>query len=156
SRLRNVIGLILFLRATARSRRFARMLVDVVESLPKREEPGTPVQDDAGIERALRSFSAAIESEDSLFQCVCPVPYIAGDALCTADFALSFRRKELEGNRGLHLALVQKLVELLRAAGSAETLASRICLAKRDGGMSLRLRLEARGNSSEQARLRWG
>ena len=45
------------------------MLVDVVESLPEREEGGVVIMDDAGIERALRSFSAAIDSEDSLFQC---------------------------------------------------------------------------------------
>jgi hypothetical protein len=58
--------------------------------------------------------------------------------------------------------LLQKLVELLRVAGSAETLAARLCLAAHPGvdakpaGFALRLRLEARGNSAEQAVLRWG
>src|SRR5437588_9106722 len=101
------------------------MLVDVVESLAEREG-GVIVADDAGIERALRSFSAAIDSEDSLFQCDPVNPRITADVLCDADFVLRFRRSELSANRGLHLAMVQKLVELLRGAGSAETLASRI------------------------------
>jgi hypothetical protein len=52
--------------------------------------------------------------------------------------------------------MVQKLVELLRGAGSAETLASRICLVKQAGGTALRLRLEARATCGEQARLRCG
>jgi hypothetical protein len=132
------------------------MLVDVVESLPMRDERGSLVADDVGIDRALRSFAAAIESDDSLFQCENVAPWVVSQALCRADFVLRFRRKELEGNRGLHLAMVQKLIELLRGAGSAETLASRICLAKRDAGTQLEVRLEARGGSSEQARLRWG
>jgi len=132
------------------------MLVDVVESLPDREDRAATVADDAGIERALRSFVAAIESDDSLFQCDAVVPRITGDVLCSADFLLSFRRSELSGNRGLHLTMVQKLVELLRGAGSAETLASRICLVKQAGGTVLRLRLEARGTCGDQARLRCG
>jgi hypothetical protein len=132
------------------------MLVDVVESLPEPEQSGTKVADDAGIERALRSFAAAIDSDDSLFQCETVTPRITGDVLCNADFVLRFRQSELAGNRGLHLAMVQKLVELLRSAGSTETLASRICLAKQGGGTALRLRLEARGTGGDQARLRWG
>lgn len=132
------------------------MLVDVVESLPAREDAGAPVQDDPAIDRALRSFSTAIESDDSLFRCESPTPRVVADALCTADFVLSFRAEGLEANRQLHLTLVEKLLELLRVAGSAETLAVRICLVPRAGGMALRLRLEARGSSAEQARLRWG
>jgi hypothetical protein len=132
------------------------MLVDVVESLSERDEGGVIVADDAGIERALRSFSAALDSQDSLFQCDAVNPRITGDVLCDADFVLRFRRSELSANRGLHLAMVQKLVELLRGAGSAETLASRICLMKVAGGTALRFRLEARGTGGEQARLRWG
>jgi hypothetical protein len=131
------------------------MLVDVVESLPARHDAGVPVQDDVGLDRALKGFSTAIASDDSLFQCDHPIPHIVGDALCTADFVLSFRDQSLEANRRLHLALVEKLLELLRADGSAETLAARICLAKRDGAITLCLRLEARGQSIEQARLRW-
>ena len=132
------------------------MLVDAVESLPEPEQSGTNVVDDAGIERALRSFATAIDSDDSLFQCETVTPRITGNALCSADFLLRFRQCELAGNRRLHLAMVQKLVELLRSAGSTETLASRICLAKQAGGTTLHLRLEARGTGGDQARLRWG
>jgi len=90
------------------------MLVDVVESLPEPEQSGTNVADDAGIERALCSFAAAIDSDDSLFQYETVTPRITGDVLCNADFVLRFRQSALAGNRGLHLAMVQKLVELLR------------------------------------------
>ena len=119
------------------------MLVDAVESLPKPEQSGTDVADDAGIERALRSFAAAIDSDDSLFECETVTPRITGNALCSADFLLRFRQCELAGNRRLHLAMVQKLVELLRSAGSTETLASRICLAKQAGGTTLRTNEQA-------------
>jgi hypothetical protein len=132
------------------------MLVDVVESLPVGEDAGATVQDDPAIDGALRSFSTAIESDDSLFRCESPTPRVVGDALCTADFVLNFREKGPETNRQLHLTLVEKLLELLRVAGSAETLAARIWLVPRAGGLALRLRLEARGSSVEQARLRWG
>lgn len=131
------------------------MLVDVVEALPARDDQGAAVSEDAAVERALRSFATAIESDDSLFECDSPVPGVVGDGLCTADFVLRFRAA-LGKNRQLQFALVERLVELLRAAGSAETLAARICLAPQGTGTVLRLRLEARGNSGEQARLRWG
>ena len=134
------------------------MLVDVVESLPARDDAGAAMPDDSGVDRALRSFSMAIDSDDSLFKCEQPAPHIVGDALCTADFVLRFRGESLENNGRLHFSLIEKLVELLRGAGSSETLAARICLTKSDSdsGIALRLRLEARGNSAEQARLRWG
>src|SRR5262249_18237216 len=140
----------------ASSRSFAAMLVDVVEILPSHAAGGTPVGEDSGIDRALRSFATAIESDDSLFQCDGVHPTVAGDSLCCGDFILRFRRKELENNRSLHLAMLQKMIELLRSAGSAQTLASRSCLTKQATGMQLQIRLEARGNSGDQARLRWG
>jgi len=52
--------------------------------------------------------------------------------------------------------MIQKMIELLRSAGSTETLASRICLAKKDDAMHLHVRLEAQGTSGDQAKLRWG
>jgi hypothetical protein len=137
------------------------MLVDVMEALPVRDDAGVPLAEDSGVERALRSFSTAIASEDSLFRCDAPSASLVGGNLCSGDFALRFRG-ELEANRKVHFVLIQKLVELLRVAGSAETLAARLCLAAHPGvdakpaGFALRLRLEARGNSAEQAVLRWG
>jgi hypothetical protein len=148
------------------------MRVDVVESLPVQDEANSPAVADAGAERALRSFFAAIESDDSLFTCEAPSLRLAdgavggtgtaGAALCRGDFVLRFRGGSLGGNRRLHFSLVEKLVELLKADGSAGWLATRICLLSESGGaakpaeFALRLRLEAQGSSAEQAGLRWG
>jgi hypothetical protein len=131
------------------------MLVDVVESLPKLDDAGAAVVSDEAVDRALRSFTAAIDGADSLFQCETPRPAVVGAGLCSGDFALNFRAS-LEKNRRVHFVLVEKLVELLRQAGSAETLATRISLTPQPSGAVLRIRLEARGSSAEQARLRWG
>jgi hypothetical protein len=146
------------------------MRVEVVESLPVQGEEDSPTIEDAGTERALRSFLAAIESDDSLFTCEVPharvsdgsAPAIPGEALCRGDFVLRFRGESLGSNRRLHFALVEKLVELLEADGSAKWLAARICLTPDSGapakpaGLALLLRLEAQGSASEQAALRWG
>lgn len=132
------------------------MRVDVVESLPVQVEPAVPAVDDAGMERALRSFLAAIESDDSMFTCEAPGAAFLGAGLCSGDFVLRFRGGNLRSNRRMHFSLVDKLVELLGADGSAESLAARICLLPDAGGMALQIRLEARGNSAGQAGLRWG
>jgi hypothetical protein len=151
------------------------MRVEVVESLPVPDEVALPVVDDAGVDRALRSFFAAIESDNSLFRCEARGARLAsgslvgtsgvdtsGAELCSGDFVLRFRGENLGSSRRLHFSLVEKLVELLKEAGSADSLAARICLTSDSGGetkasgFALRLRLEARGNSSEQAGLRWG
>jgi hypothetical protein len=72
------------------------------------------------------------------------------------------RGANLAGSRRLHFSLIEKLVELLKEAGSAESLGARICLTSESGaeakpaGLALKLHLEARGNSAEQAALRWG
>jgi hypothetical protein len=135
------------------------MRVDVVEWRRAADEPKAAGADDAGTERALKSFFAAVESDDSLFSCEPPRIWIedSRDAsravLCSADFVLRFRDARLSGDRGLHFALIEKLVELLKTAGSAESLAARICL---ESHFALRLRLEAQGSSREQASLRWG
>jgi hypothetical protein len=156
--------------AEQRSRRFAVMRVDVVESLSVQDKVGWPAVEDAGTERALRSFFAAIESDDSLFTCEAPRTWLGDGSLadgasvvwCSGDFVLRFRGESLSGNRRLHFSLLEKLVELLKAAGSAEWLLAHMCLTSDSGeeanpaGLALRLRLEAQGNSSEQAALRWG
>jgi hypothetical protein len=131
------------------------MLVDVVESLPQRKDSPAPATDDAGVDRALRSFSSAMDSDDSLFESEAPTPGVVGGVLCIGDFVLRLR-SDLGSNRQMQFALVEKLAELLRAAGSAETLAARMCLTPQSAGAVLMLRLEANGNSAEQAKLRWG
>ncbi len=150
------------------------MRVDVVQSLTVQDQGNSPGVDDAGVERALRSFFAAIESDDSLFTCEAPGARLVdgalsgnlgstpGAALCSGDFVLRFRGASLGSSRKLHFSLVEKLVELLKADGSAGWLAARICLTSEPGGdakppgFALRLRLEAQGNAAEQAALRWG
>jgi hypothetical protein len=62
----------------------------------------------------------------------------------------------------LYFQLIQKLIELLKGAGSQEVLMVRLCLvsAVQDesspGVFSLGIGLEAVGDSGEQAALRWG
>jgi hypothetical protein len=146
------------------------MRVDVAESLEALDEANSPPVEEAGAERALRSFFAAIESDDSLFTCEAQGPRLvraasggaSGAAVCSGDFVLRFRDATLGINRRLHFSLVEKLVELLKVAGSSESLAARMCLSVnsgaevKPGGLALRLRLEATGSSPGQASLRWG
>jgi hypothetical protein len=132
------------------------MRVDVVESLPAPEVATKQAAGDAGVERALRGFLAAIDSDDSLFACDAPNPAYAASDVCSADFTLRFRAENLRANRRLHLSLVEKLVELLKLAGSSESLVALIALLPVAGGMALGIRLEARGSSADQAGLRWG
>lgn len=143
------------------------MRVEVVESLPVQDAGSLTALDDAAVDRALRSFFAAIEGDDSLFAGAALSGVLGGNtagegALCTGDFELSFRGANLAGNRTLHFSLVEKLSELLKQAGSSDSLAASLCLSPnpasetRPAGLALRLRLEARGNSPEQAGLRWG
>jgi hypothetical protein len=73
-----------------------------------------------------------------------------------------FRSADLAANRALHFSLLEKLIELLKEAGSADVLAVWLFLSPQRAEeaklpeFTLRLRLEARGDSSEQAALRWG
>jgi hypothetical protein len=140
------------------------MRVEVVESLPAAGTTDTVLLDDSATERALRTFFATIESDDSLFTCR---PVVArpsenasrGSAACGGDFVLQVRGAGLGGNRRLHFSLVEKMVELLNDAGSAEWLAAQLSLLpdpKGAAGWALTLRLVAQGNSAEQAALRWG
>jgi hypothetical protein len=83
---------------------------------------------------------------------------------------LEFRQAELSGNRSLHFLLIEKLIELLKEAGSAETLEATLCLTPGSISMSspgseekliqkqfaIWIGLAAKGDSVEQAGLRWG
>jgi hypothetical protein len=142
------------------------MRVEVVEALSDRAEAALAAPDAAAADRALRSFFAAVESVDSLFAAepLCAALVDAAEGAgpwCTGDFVLRFRG-HLGGNRTLYFSLVEKLTELLKEAGSADSLAASLCLSAdaaaetKPAGLALRLRLEARGNSTEQAALRWG
>jgi hypothetical protein len=143
------------------------MRAEALESLPVQETATLPVWDDVAVNRALQSFFSAIESDDSLFAAQAVGAVRAGSApgaggLCTGDFVLRFEDASLAANRTLHFSLVEKLIELLREAGSADSLLASLCLSaqaaagRNRAGWTLRVRLEARGNSIEQAHLRWG
>jgi hypothetical protein len=83
---------------------------------------------------------------------------------------LEFRQAELKCQRSLHFTLIEKLIELLKEAGSNETLHATLCLRSTstlgsDPGwqekpnlkeLELWIRLAAKGESPEQAVLRWG
>lgn len=124
---------------------------------------------------ASKNFLAAIESGDSLFRIGQPLigPVCvksAGANVCSGDIIIEFREAEQRGKQGLHFALLEKLAELLKDAGSQETLEATLCLTS--GSISagdsetrerpntkelgLWLRLDAKGDSPEQALLRWG
>jgi hypothetical protein len=156
------LKLIFFLRGVHRSRTFALMRTDVVESLPELAGSGA-VPEDPGVERSLQNFLAAINAEESLFRCEVAGPE-RNDTSCSGDFSLRFSSDSMANNRQLHFALVEKLMELLNQAGSPDSMAMQICIGPASGspsltasaGLMVRLRLTARGSSGEQTMLRWG
>lgn len=124
---------------------------------------------------ASKNFLAAIGGEDSMFRIAQPLvgpscEKPAAVSICSGDIVLEFREAEQRGKRGLHFALLEKLVELLKDAGSPESLEATLCLTsasipagdsekreKRSAAeLALWLRLDAKGDSPEQAVLRWG
>ena len=143
------------------------MRVDVVERFPEPETAAGKVAEDASVKPALQNFQSMIEGDDSLF-----VSEYRGNSrvsragdgrgICRGNFSLSFKEKEFGRNRGLYFQLIQKLIELLKDAGSQEVLMARLCLvlAGKDesspGVFSLGIELEAVGDSGDQAALRWG
>jgi hypothetical protein len=138
------------------------MRVEVIEALTKWE--GEPYSDVA-VERALKNFLAAVDSEDSLFAGEASGLAVGSSSssenVCAGTITLKFRDDELIRNRRAHFALLEKLSDLLKQAGSAESLRALLSIgsAGTDGGKpgyELRICLEATGNSSEQAGLRWG
>ena len=149
------------------SRSFAEMRVEAVGEIPKRAGETRAVTVDAAAGLAIKSFLAAMESDDSLFCLLEPVegPSVegaAGGRICSGDIALEFRQTELKRQRSLHFLLVEKLIELLKDAGSQETLEATLSLVSgkqeqpNQNEFVLRIRLAAKGDSLEQALLRWG
>lgn len=128
---------------------------------PNPQPPAAPLPES----RVLQGFVAAIHSDDSLFKVF---ELSAGSAASGTEtgghgfagsFVLGFREDGLNQNRGLYLSLLEKLSELLRAAGSADSLEARLGLNSSVAGpnqVRLVLHLLATGASSEQAELRWG
>ena len=117
--------------------------------------------------RALQAFLASLKSEDSLFRATpCALQPGAPASAETPSFSggvvLSFSNEVHNRDRGLYYVLIEKLTELLKEAGTAEALEVRLGLCNRaePGAPAARnalvLELIARGNSREQAELRWG
>lgn len=142
------------------------MRVEAVESLPARSGDVESSVTDPSIALAIKNFQAGIASEDSLLALLellhGPGPEGADRPFAfSSDVVLAFKQPELAAQRTLHFRLLEKLVELLTAAGSKETLEAKLCLLiqARDPDSpktALSVRLTARGDSPEQAILRWG
>lgn len=139
----------------------------VVESIPERALANAAAIEDPSAKLALQNFRSALQSDDSMFDSqeagTGPVAGGGGGpAICAGEFLVTFRDAEPASNRGMHFQLIQKLIELLKDAGSQEVMAVFICLTSAkpkgtsNGVLGLRIRLEATGESSEKAALRWG
>jgi hypothetical protein len=150
------------------------MRVEAVGELPKRQSRARAASGGAATGFAVKNFLAAIESDDSLF-CVSlplvPSPEESSSGrVCSGDIVIEFRQAEHGSNRSLHFLLIEKLIELLKEAGSAGTLEATLCLAPESVSVSnsgseekpiqkkfaMCIRLAANGESAEQAELRWG
>lgn len=157
------------------SRSFADMRVEVVEKIARQTAVAGEGAGDAATSLAVKNLLAAIDSDDSLFCVAQPLPgpwadKSKSDRVYSGDIILEFRQAEHSRQRSLHFLLVEKLAELLKQAGSQESLATTLCLttASISAGtlgsqekpgqkeLALWIRLTAKGDSPEQALLRWG
>jgi hypothetical protein len=141
------------------------MRVEVVEKIPERGAAEAP--DDSAVKLALQNFKSALQGDDSLLDSRAlgnwQVKRVGeARASCAGGFELILRSKDAGSNRGIHFQLMQKLIELLKDAGSPEIFAVKLCLiseARDEAGQEdrvLRMELESVGDSNEQAALRWG
>jgi hypothetical protein len=142
------------------------MHVEVVES-PIERRTGVEAFSDVAVERAVKNFLAAVSSDDSLFVAENSRASLGDDLssrqkTCAAILSIKFRDEKQASSRSLHFSLLQKLSELLKAAGSAESLGAILCLVPANNeesttsALALWMRLEAKGSSPDQAALRWG
>jgi hypothetical protein len=151
------------------------MRVEAVGEMPKRVGRSGVVASGAAAGLAIKNFLLAIDSDDSLFCVAQPLagPFAdeaADGRVYFGDIVLEFRRSELSQQRSLHFLLLEKLIELLKEAGSQETLETTLCLTsgsilmsssgrqekQNQKELALWIRLAAKGESAEQAVLRWG
>lgn len=143
------------------------MRVVAVEQILKRTGETGGVAGEAAAGLAIKNFVVAIESDDSLFALLEPLIGPSADAapggrVYAGDIVLGFRQAELGRQRSLHFLLLEKLIELLKETGSQESLEATLCLTSRSQDSAIRkelalwVRLAAKGDSAEQAALRWG
>ncbi len=160
------------------SRSVAGMRVETAGEIPKRTGVAGVTAGAAGAGLAIKNFFAAIESDDSLFCIAQPLAGASADGSAGSvhfgDIVIEFRQDDLKNQRNVHFLLMEKLIELLKDAGSAESLEATLCLTSRSilasasagssgsqAGLNQRelvlwMRLAAKGVSTEQAVLRWG
>jgi hypothetical protein len=148
------------------SRSFADVRVEAIEKIPAKNAGGVVVTGDAAAGLAMKNFVAAIDSDDSLLRLAKPIEgpsaeVAEGGGFYIGEMTLEFREAEQARQRNLHFMLVEKLIELLKEAGSRETLVASLCLASKEESSKnkefvLWVRLAAKGDSPEQAALRWG
>jgi len=141
------------------------MRVEVVESFAEKDA-ALALFSDAAVERAQKNFFAALASDDSLFTAESSGCRLAGGSAesqkaCRGTLAVRFRDESYRDSRRLYFSLIEKLTELLKAAGSMESLGATLGLAggadkEPKAGLALWIRLEAQGSSAEQVGLRWG
>ena len=143
--------------------------------MPKRSGGAGVAAENASANLAIKSFLAAIENDDSLFCVAQPLTGPSAEEsssgrVFSEDIVVEFLQAELKCQRSLHFTLIEKLIELLKEAGSKETLQATLCLRSTTTlgsdsdtkekpnlkELELWIRLAARGESPEQAVLRWG
>lgn len=141
------------------------MRVEAVGRIVKRAcEAGGP-SSDAASSLPIKSFLTVMDSDDSLLSATLGTPNTEESQsawVYAVDIALRFRRPELARDRQLYFLLSEKLIELLRNAGSGESLEAKLELTSTGqanasaGEHELWLQLTATGDTAEQATLRWG
>jgi hypothetical protein len=145
------------------------MRVEIVPDLAAgaRSEAGETSAAAAAENTALKGFLAAVNSSDSFFrvqQCAYAFPAAAlqeGSRSFRRTFLIGFSEEDFNHNRGLFFTLLEKMTELLREEGSADSLEVRLSLTSTPGDLpgrashALMLELCARGSTPEQAELRW-
>jgi hypothetical protein len=143
------------------------MRIEVVESISEQFVANVAAIEDPAVKLALQNFRSALQSDDSMFDSQeagkgPSATGVEGLAGCAGEFLVAFRDPEQGRSRGMYFQLMQKLIELLKDAGSPDVMAVFICLISEGrkeipkGAFGLRIRLEATGDSNEKAALRWG
>jgi hypothetical protein len=141
------------------------MRVETVGALPEQENAAARHFSDPAVERALKNFLGAIDTEDSLFVAEPGGVLLGGgdssEKICTGMLTLRFRDGKLARNRQAHFLLLEQLSELLKQAGSAESLRALLSIGsvgsdRQEPEYAFKMSVEASGSSPDQAGLRWG
>jgi hypothetical protein len=117
--------------------------------------------------QVLADFRAALNGRDSFLHLqgsIVGFPGRSGKShgACVGQFAIVFRRLDLNSNRSLYSILSQTLQGLLKARSSSDALFVKLCVTPpptedaRAQDLCLVLQLEAIGSTPEQAEMRWG